>query len=227
MQERIMIVMNKEKNLKYIITGSGRSGTGYMAQLLTLNGIPCGHEEVFNLSSHAVPGNNELSADSSWLSVPYLKDYKDLQVYHVVRNPVKVIESWMNKNDQGIWGNLTIGESRVLASRTSPYWGFVKHHLPEVSGISTPLEATIFYLVEWSKRIKEEVGDKFYRIETDCTELMKDIGIDNPQIFEDTSFNKRRRSKANPYKLKASKVTGRYREMLVQHAHDYGYMITF
>lgn len=35
--------------LKYLIVGTGRSGTVFMARLLTSLGIPCGHESVFNI----------------------------------------------------------------------------------------------------------------------------------------------------------------------------------
>ena len=34
-------------NLKYIIASTGRSGTVYMARLLTSVGVPCGHESIF------------------------------------------------------------------------------------------------------------------------------------------------------------------------------------
>lgn len=33
----------------YLITGCGRSGTGYMAKMFTENGIFCGHEKYMEL----------------------------------------------------------------------------------------------------------------------------------------------------------------------------------
>ena len=69
--------MNKASNLKYLIVGTGRSGTGYVSQLLTLNGVPCGHEDIFNPWSNTVPSNNEFLADASWLGAPHIKDYKN------------------------------------------------------------------------------------------------------------------------------------------------------
>jgi len=38
----------KTRRLKYLVTGTGRCGTVYMARLLTLAGIPCGHESIFD-----------------------------------------------------------------------------------------------------------------------------------------------------------------------------------
>jgi len=224
--------MNKPNNLKHLIVGTGRSGTGYISQLLTLNGIPCGHEDIFSPWSNTVPDGNEFLAEASWLGVPHIKDYKNLQVYHVVRNPVKVVASWMNKNNEGIWGNVKVNRSGGISRKTSPYWKFVEHHLPEISKIKTPLEATIYYVVEWSRKIKEEVGDSFYRLETDCVQMLRDMGIDNPQIFKDIYYNRkqpagdRNKPKDSPLKLKHSDITGQYREMLIQHTHEYGYVTT-
>jgi LPS sulfotransferase NodH len=33
--------------LKFLVTGSGRSGTNYMSRFLTSVGIMCGHESIF------------------------------------------------------------------------------------------------------------------------------------------------------------------------------------
>ena len=65
-------------NLKHLIVGTGRSGTGYMSQLLKLNDIPCGHEDIFSPWSNAVEEGNKLLAEASWLGAPYIKNYSDL-----------------------------------------------------------------------------------------------------------------------------------------------------
>ena len=36
--------------IEYLIIGTGRSGTGFMAHLLTNFGIRCGHESIFGKS---------------------------------------------------------------------------------------------------------------------------------------------------------------------------------
>lgn len=35
-------------NLRFVVVGTGRCGTGYLAKVLTKLGIPCGHEAIFN-----------------------------------------------------------------------------------------------------------------------------------------------------------------------------------
>src|SRR3546814_6093748 len=51
----------------FLITGCGRSGTGWAAALFTALGYPCGHETVFRYDG--VGAFNQ--PDSSWLAVPY------------------------------------------------------------------------------------------------------------------------------------------------------------
>lgn len=42
------------KNLKFLVTGTGRCGTVYLAKFLTSIGVPCCHEGVFNYDSEDV-----------------------------------------------------------------------------------------------------------------------------------------------------------------------------
>src|SRR3546814_17246719 len=51
----------------FLITGAGRSGTGWAAALFTALGYPCGHDTVFRYDG--VGAFHQ--PDSSWLAVPY------------------------------------------------------------------------------------------------------------------------------------------------------------
>jgi len=82
-----------EANLKFLIAGTGRCGTGYMAALFNELGIPCGHEKVFNADDKVKGG--PWVGDSSWHCVPFLPVI-DLPVLHVVRHPLDVIGSLLN-----------------------------------------------------------------------------------------------------------------------------------
>jgi len=53
-------------NSKKLFVGVGRSGTGYISKLMSLNSIKCGHELFFNTKVHGPIDTNYL-ADSSWL----------------------------------------------------------------------------------------------------------------------------------------------------------------
>jgi hypothetical protein len=86
----------------FLVTGCSRSGTKYIATLLSRAGHHCRHERVFNisrLSNHEGPLEtlrfwDEDVGESSFLAVPYLDRLPDgMKVFHQVRHPVEVIRS--------------------------------------------------------------------------------------------------------------------------------------
>ena len=98
-------------HLDYVITGTGRSGTGFMFKLFWNNGFHCGHESVL-----VSPGNyasdiekTVLNAESSWLVAPHLKELKEAQpnvrIIHLIRTPISVIKSFIDigHDTSGIW----------------------------------------------------------------------------------------------------------------------------
>src|SRR6516225_10533359 len=103
--------MHPGSKLSFLIVGTGRSGTVYLARLLTGVGIPCSHERVFNgndiddaIRALEAPGgkNSECSryfgldehtlplAESSYMAVPFLLHpwLADAAIIHVVRDPL-------------------------------------------------------------------------------------------------------------------------------------------
>src|SRR5689334_5762287 len=82
---------------RVLITGCARSGTGYLAALLTELGLECGHERVF--APRTVRGSTPtwpdgVRAESSWLAAPYLAHLpKGTAVVHLVRHPLAVMRS--------------------------------------------------------------------------------------------------------------------------------------
>lgn len=86
---------------RLLITGIGRSGTRYMAELLTAAGIPCGHEALYPTHVRAPPDWGEAVAESAWPAAPWVgPDHdRDLVVVHLVRNPLDWLASWT----QTVW----------------------------------------------------------------------------------------------------------------------------
>lgn len=85
--------------MKLLVVGTGRSGTGWCAQVLRSVGVDCGHEGVFGprqaLGERPVePDWYGLDADSSWLAVPLLP--LDARVALVVRHPLHVVASLLH-----------------------------------------------------------------------------------------------------------------------------------
>ena len=158
--------------LKYIVTGTGRCGTVYMARVLTSLGVPCGHESIFNQAKPGViekrvfgerkptmskcAGNhgwvhlNDIVADSSYMALPYLNKFnlQDVPVIHVVRNPLSVISSFIKDLQyfQGLKEN-------PFNKRGWEQWMW--HHCKSLSSVENPIERACSYLLEWNGRIEK------------------------------------------------------------------------
>jgi hypothetical protein len=80
-------------SLRVIVTGCGRSGTNYLAEILNVAGLRCGHEKAFTvLGPREAP---DLDAESSWYAAPYLGEVDgSTKVLHVIRHPARVVRSF-------------------------------------------------------------------------------------------------------------------------------------
>ena len=61
--------------MKTLIVGTGRSGTGWCAQVLRRAGLNCGHQSVFkheHTLTQTLPAWGDYDADSSYEAVPML-----------------------------------------------------------------------------------------------------------------------------------------------------------
>jgi len=75
---------------KFVVTGTGHHGSGYVAEVLWRAGVRCGHEQWFG-----VPGGErveDLDGESSWLALGQLDSYEG-PVAHQVRHPLPCIGS--------------------------------------------------------------------------------------------------------------------------------------
>lgn len=102
-------------NQPFLVTGCGRSGTGWAASFFTEVGYPCGHEVLYHHSKHGPLTANE----SSWLAVPFLEQIpEETPIVRVIRNPVDVVASVMARG--------------FLKNLDGPYEQFVVKHRPDV-----------------------------------------------------------------------------------------------
>lgn len=77
---------------RFVVTGSGRCGTQYLAAVLSAAGVPCGHEQVYQ--DDQVRSWENWQADSSWMAAAML-DRVDVPVVLLVRHPLAVVRSWV------------------------------------------------------------------------------------------------------------------------------------
>lgn len=165
-------------DLKYIITGTGRCGTVFMARLLTSVGLPCGHETIFDSDGLDSAKNrltglmplgisrislmeyqtskdqwitlpdwssdlSEIVADSSYMAAPFLSEF-DAKVVQVTRNPIKVIDSFVN--------HLYYFSGK---SPTNCWESFIYRTIPELTKEMPPYDRGAMYYVLWNEMIEK------------------------------------------------------------------------
>lgn len=164
-------VAGKKTRLKFIIVGTGRCGTVYVAKLLTAVGIPCSHERIFTnkgivdkkkdsdvASWSGLKAPIKVVAEASYMAVPYL-DHPYLthsQIIHLVRDPIKVIQSFGNK-------------LQYFRHKPNPWESFIYTHLPELKEIKDPITRCSAYYVLWNLKIEKK----------DCTRIRLECDIEN------------------------------------------------
>lgn len=192
--------------LKYVVTGAGRSGTGYMSKLLTSVGIPCGHEQVFGLDGMR---DTPYQAGSSWLAMPWLADLAaDVRVIHLVRHPVKAISSLLT----------------VRALQTEPYAAFIRRHVPRLVEWKTDADRATYYWLKWNQAV-EAHADYRHRVEDKPDDLWRFLGI-SPQgpLFDDKTYN--HRPEFEPITLDVGRLESGLQAGLVVMASRYGYLLS-
>lgn len=106
---------------RYIVTGCGRSGTGFLSGILAGVGVKCSHEKFFSakgqLQDLRSMGDGECEA--SWYAAPYLKNMAGLKVVHLVRDPLLVANSFYRLGLFSKWGwrNMLVNPSLSYLAR--------------------------------------------------------------------------------------------------------------
>lgn len=124
---------------RILVTGCPRSGTGYLAALLTRLGVPCGHAAHLHPQAleFGVPGwPAGLEAESSWYAAPYTDELPaGSVVVHLVREPASALRS--------LW------RVRLFRAR-SVERAFLERHAPEVL-YGTPIQQTARAWLSWNQ----------------------------------------------------------------------------
>lgn len=158
----------------FVVTGSGRSGTGFTAAVLTAAGIPCGHEAVFHPRTRAVPDFGPWAGDASWLAAPFVGDLPSgTRIVHQVRDPADVVTSWVGlrflsrsgpyswRRPTGparlAWHELKARRDRAAGQASfvaRDYERFVARHQPWVVEPRTTLDRCVRYWIAWNELVE-------------------------------------------------------------------------
>jgi len=207
-----------------LVTGTGRCGTGFAAHWLSSAGLRCGHEALFmfrglDAALKRMAMFTQFKADSSWMAAPYL-DIEHLQgvpVVHLMRNPRKVVESWLRKS---------------TSEHTPRYWDFVLQHAPEIGEQEREIDQFAARYVIWTRMIEDKLGGHptyQWRIEEGeegFLAWLSDRGIIDPRrldlgnLFPDKSYN----HKGGPeIEARLEDISEPWRSGLLEICERYGY----
>ena len=155
---------------KFLITGTGRCGTTYCADILRVCGINCGHQSVFKhentLNSQWDWQNYE--GDSSYEAVPILDQIKEKEpstkIILILRDKHKVAKSWINI---GMFAEDMRTKFYMLSCVLDKYF-------PEVLQQKTPYEKAIKFSEQWIEHALY-FSDYVFDIDTLDTSLLFEI----------------------------------------------------
>lgn len=141
-----------------LITGCGRSGTAFMQEYLSRCGVGVTHEKT--MGDHGCV-SWLMAADCDWAPWgPLYRRYTFEHVFHQVRNPIKVIQSFYN--------------FPPLAT-----WKWIASVVPEIKLTDSPLTKASKYWYYWNI-MAESKAEWTYRIEdfgTAYQEMSERLGV--------------------------------------------------
>lgn len=135
---------------KIVVMGTGRSGTKYVSDLLTEVGLNVTHEEVFQVDGVHDWGLRD--GDASFAAAFYPLHVLGNVVYHIVRDPVKVLRSQLSSHydeqlGHGFWGyNL---DYKPLAPWTN-WWA---KYLPHIYKYENEIDRACVFMMHCTNRI--------------------------------------------------------------------------
>jgi hypothetical protein len=229
--------------LKYLVTGTARSGTVFMARLLTSVGVPCAHEAVFGYDGlqmakrrllgekpiepswvsqsrmdkgqweeleRWMPDAHQIVAESSYMAAPFLADacLSGVRVIHVVRDPIKVVNSLCNYLDYF--------RSPTPQNR---YEEFVYERLPELAGDMGHYDRAALYWARWNRMVVAPA--LFHRVEDGPDPVLAFLGVTGTP-FADTAVNSFKKPTSERFtinKIKSKAVMDEFLSLGV----EYGY----
>jgi hypothetical protein len=154
-----------------VVIGSGRSGTGFMAAVLTAAGLDAGHEAFWH--AHGGLHASQLDVDCSWLALPAIEFGNHPEPWtgrtlHVVRHPVDTVRSLLGTAlfDPAMTGNTYAAHAWMH----SPRAGVLVGH--------NALHAAVEFWCDWNARCAA-VADATVRLEdaTDDTVPVSGAGV--------------------------------------------------
>ena len=142
--------------LKFIVTGTGRSGTLYMAKVLTALGIPCGHESVFNCSLETSVLKRYYDQNYRTLSgismLNEISKVRNIPIPHLIEDVTKndLLSKFIEKNAlEGTW----LDPSKIIADSSYMAMPYLSHEciksVPVIHIIRNPFAVISSFVLDF------------------------------------------------------------------------------
>lgn len=203
-------------SLKYLVVGTGRCGTVYMAKLLSSIGFPCGHEAIFtyegigeaerrlrgetpvriSLISHLATagegpwlpkGNSALVADSSYMAAPFLG-------HPLLENTtiIHLVRDPLKVINSFVVGLRYFRDSCLHEKYYDVYHRFIYRHVPDLTLPLAPEARAALYYLRWNEMIEKLARRHRYffcRVEKDVPKLFRFLGVSPEKWYENKKSN--------------------------------------
>lgn len=236
-------------DLKYLITGTGRCGTVFLARFLTSAGIFCGHETIFDYQGIEAARHRLSNKDMLALSLcstikfnPELDDYDHIN-WHPDIQGIESDASYMAapflnedilKNTKIIHvvrdplnvihsfcNNLNYFQNEYSNNK---YENFIYEIISELKNTMPQYDRAALYYIKWNQMIQRSNPSFFFKIENDPIEILKFLGKSNTSNFSEKNVNVFRKFKDNIFddydQIKSSKI----KDDLMKMSSEYGYL---
>ena len=210
--------MLKEPKLKldYLVTGTGRCGSVYMARLLTSLGINCAHEAIFNYRGLESAKNTlrfQIQLETSYCSIHDMLHDKPIESWLDTHNKIHAESSYMAAPflDDEIFKSTKIihvvrHPLKVISSHIKDinffepnpkhdlWLDFVLIHMPELKNIKTNIEKACYYYANWNGMIESKIAshkNMRHKVEDKCSQTLLDfLGVkESSNAFTDDTIN--------------------------------------
>jgi hypothetical protein len=231
--------------LNYLVTGTGRSGTVFMARLLTSIGIPCSHEAIFDYKGYkcAIDRlNGVYPLELSWVSRakydrgkwqeldPWLPDLQSVQAESSYMVAPFLAEPELQgttiihvvRDPIKVIHSFChyVGYFKGTISETS-YEQFIYHHVPELKMDMPQYDRACLFWVRWNQMVESHKPAYRHRIE-DGTEGVVKFLDKNGSYFNDNTVNSFKQPTQERFTLEKIKSREIFSEF-TQLGRKYGY----
>lgn len=164
---------------------------------------------------------DDIVAESSYLAAPFLKAdcFKDTKIIHLVRHPVKVINSFCNY--------LSYFQTRHPAfwDVAKRYETFIFSHVSDLFSDMSQYERCALYYIRWNEMIENNLKGRDYlrhKAEDSNDELFDFLGVPKQKVFFDDREINTYRNSAPPFTLDKL-PPGKTLDLLKEMGIKYGY----